>query len=407
MDKKLGGDGNLPSSILSGQQDSPFFIAMSAFNPFRARAADAATPDSRRLRRLGPQKKVSTSSDEQEVDPFDPDSAISDDDENEDYQLSRAPDNRPGNSSGSAPHLALSTDRASITSPSTNSLPREHNAPISPIFNAHDYQTVPQSVNRSDEQTSSEINSNTDPTGRSLKERKPPPPPKNHRGKRISNVSNAGALPEQPPPRPSDRLSNNPLAAENAASRPSGAPNASLVTQSTGEGFQGTPENQLATDSSESLSRSRSQSKRPPTPPQSRRQSQMRRSKSTQSKSSTSRLTISSVDSESNYGSQPPQPWSIDSIFGLFVTRPKAYQYASTLFSGFFIHNSAAASSPRRNRDSMLRSSDSIHLSPSTYTESTRPPQPSNAHDILADLTRLQKEVDDLRGHYEGRKVSQ
>ncbi|KAJ6157298.1 hypothetical protein N7470_004890 [Penicillium chermesinum] len=323
---------------------------MSAFNPFRARAADgpAATtaasatvpdfPDSTFLPPAPPSsdlpaqpesappqvssgyprqpktaspgaaKKVSTSSDEQEVDPFDPDSAISDDDENEDYQLSRAPDNRPGNSSGSAPHLALSTDRASITSPSTNSLPREHNAPISPIFNAHDYQTVPQSVNRSDEQTSSEINSNTDPTGRSLKERKPPPPPKNHRGKRISNVSNAGALPEQPPPRPSDRLSNNPLAAENAASRPSGAPNASLVTQSTGEGFQGTPENQLATDSSESLSRSRSQSKRPPTPPQSRRQSQMRRSKSTQSKSSTSRLTISSVDSESNYGSQPPSP---------------------------------------------------------------------------------------------------
>ena len=34
-------------------------------------------------------------------------------------------------------------------------------------------------------------------------------------------------------------------------------------------------------------------------------------------------------------------------------------------------------------------------------------PQPSNAQDILADLSRLQKEVDDLRGHYESRKVSQ
>jgi hypothetical protein len=33
-------------------------------------------------------------------------------------------------------------------------------------------------------------------------------------------------------------------------------------------------------------------------------------------------------------------------------------------------------------------------------------PHLSNASDILADLTRLQKEVDDLRGHYESRKAS-
>jgi hypothetical protein len=31
----------------------------------------------------------------------------------------------------------------------------------------------------------------------------------------------------------------------------------------------------------------------------------------------------------------------------------------------------------------------------------------SNAKDILADLSRLQQEVDSLRGHYENRKVSQ
>lgn len=34
-------------------------------------------------------------------------------------------------------------------------------------------------------------------------------------------------------------------------------------------------------------------------------------------------------------------------------------------------------------------------------------PLPSNANDILADLSRLQKEVDDLRGSYENRKDSQ
>lgn len=41
-----------------------------------------------------------------------------------------------------------------------------------------------------------------------------------------------------------------------------------------------------------------------------------------------------------------------------------------------------------------------------TSADEIPPPQPSNAHDILADLWRLQKEVDDLRGHYEERKVS-
>ncbi|OKL63049.1 hypothetical protein UA08_02025 [Talaromyces atroroseus] len=37
----------------------------------------------------------------------------------------------------------------------------------------------------------------------------------------------------------------------------------------------------------------------------------------------------------------------------------------------------------------------------------TEPPSSSNMQDILADLSRLQQEVDDLRVHYEGRRVSQ
>lgn len=46
----------------------------------------------------------------------------------------------------------------------------------------------------------------------------------------------------------------------------------------------------------------------------------------------------------------------------------------------------------------MIRSSDSIPV-PGPANQ-----PPSNALDILADLTKLQKEVDDLRGHYENRK---
>jgi hypothetical protein len=60
---------------------------------------------------------------------------------------------------------------------------------------------------------------------------------------------------------------------------------------------------------------------------------------------------------------------------------------------------------PRRTRDSVLRSSDSPPVSRVVTDENTPLPQPSNALDILADLTKLQKEVDDLRGHYENRKV--
>jgi hypothetical protein len=43
----------------------------------------------------------------------------------------------------------------------------------------------------------------------------------------------------------------------------------------------------------------------------------------------------------------------------------------------------------------MIRSSDSVPIAKTT--ENQPPPQPSNALDILADLTKLQKEVDDLR----------
>lgn len=55
---------------------------------------------------------------------------------------------------------------------------------------------------------------------------------------------------------------------------------------------------------------------------------------------------------------------------------------------------------PRRGRDSNTRSSEPA------AAEETPLPQPSNAQDILANLSQLQKEVDDLRGHYESRKVS-
>lgn len=52
---------------------------------------------------------------------------------------------------------------------------------------------------------------------------------------------------------------------------------------------------------------------------------------------------------------------------------------------------------PRRTRDSMIRSSDSVPISKTAENQPPPPQPPSNALDILADLTKLQQEVDDLR----------
>jgi hypothetical protein len=66
---------------------------------------------------------------------------------------------------------------------------------------------------------------------------------------------------------------------------------------------------------------------------------------------------------------------------------------------------------PRRLRASSKSSSTTVSVSidkpdaPTTEQEDIH--SSSHAQDILADLSRLQREVDDLRVHYEGRKVSQ
>jgi hypothetical protein len=215
-------------------------------------------------------------------------------------------------------------------------------------------------------------------------------------------------------------------------------------------------DNQQASGSTDSLQRSHSQSKRPPTPPLSRRHSQMRRSKSTQSKSSNSRLTMSSIDSESNDSSRPPSPGpstlSVASSMSqdrkrLSMPPPASAETRAAVGAAALPASGTPADSfspppsapssrptplqpgrrtssygspttgsfsgappppppPRRARDSILRASDGGAEPPATQAE-TPLPQPSNATDILADLSRLQKEVDDLRGHYESRKVSQ
>ena len=377
---------------------------------------------------------------DEQADPFNPDSSVSDNDgdDEDDAESSKGSPvlvDRPRASSGSAPHLVPS-DRSSTTPPSklsfTPSGQKMGSTADPEAFNsAEDVVPMPRPRQMSSEQEQG--------TSRS-KDRKPPPPPRSHHGKRISIAGNTVAPSIATPPRPNHRLSYHASSPESLTSaRASGTPNASSVYNAApGDYFSISSETRGANNSAESLHRSNSQPKRPPTPPLSRRHSQMRRSKSAQSKSSGSRLTMSSLDSESNDSSQPtspgpssrsvassmsqdrkrvsmpppsgeprpgvtepsgePRSGTTDSLSPPPSSRPNPSQAGRRASSyGSLGTGSSTAPPPpppRRGRDSH-RESDG---GPVSQTTGEAPlPQPSHASDILADLTRLQKEVDDLR----------
>ncbi|KAJ5288520.1 hypothetical protein N7478_001550 [Penicillium angulare] len=392
----------------------------------------------------------STSSDEQTADPFNPVSSVSDNEDDQKPQnfKSSAPGDHPRASFGSTPHPAPSTD-GSTTSPSE-----------APLATNEYYKQSTSSLTESssDEDTSSAVNRSVGDSqhykqsarlsSSGNKDKKPPPPPKSHHGKRINAKSTPAMVSAQSiPSRPTHRSSFHSSSPESfTSSHKASTPNASSAQRLAPDYFAIQSENQAAVASNGSLSRSDSQHKRPPTPPLSRRHSQMHRSKSTQSKSSASRLTLSSVDSESNDSSQPPSPGPSTRSGASSLSRdrkrvsmppPSSGDFHPTISSaGISDHlsppnssqtslpgrrassygNLATGSSyvappppppPRRARDSSARSHEGRPVSQMITTQEEPLPQPSNAIDILADLSRLQKEVDDLRGHYESRKVSE
>ncbi|KAJ5884954.1 hypothetical protein N7495_009464 [Penicillium taxi] len=433
---------------------------MSSFNPFRAKSLDGSSatatvsapqtvdvPDlfTKPIQPISYPRKAalsleiesedSTSSDEQTTNPFNPDSAG-----NEDLDNMISP--RSSDSLDGLPRRALAAPPApsmeGSSTPSTASTVQIEQRPSiarPPSIRENIHSSKPRQI-------SSESTKGTSPSGRSIKDKKPPPPPRSHHGKPISVAGNI-----DPPSRPSSsRLSFHASSPEILTSR---TPN-TAYTSSQADYFSVSTENP-ALDSTESLSRSRSQHKRPPTPPLSRRYSQMHRSKSTQSKSSVTRLPYASQDSESNYSSQPPSPGlstrSVGSTYsqkhkhlslpplslGDTVTSSPA-SYVDTISPpiirkpvhtrrtsshGSLLNGSSGAPPPpppppRRARDSNSRNGgdgDSVPQKGAGAGVSAEMPSPlskaSNANDILADLSRLQKEVDDLRGHYENRKLSE
>ncbi|KAJ5372186.1 hypothetical protein N7517_004192 [Penicillium concentricum] len=404
---------------------------MSGSNPFRIRRGnpDPLSTNSGTFAPVLPSKPLSTppivpnrygkssislereiddsSSSDEETNPFNPVSTSDTEDEiNGTKSSASGEDDRPENF-GSAPHPAPSTD----------------GSPISPDHNMRSATGVDSSHARPTVQLSPELNAS--PPGRA-KDKKPPPPPKSHHGRRIGSTAAESSQTAR-------SRSTNRLSIHGSGNVTPGALHPSSVSLSSD--YFSVPVG--VTGSTDSLQRSQSQHKRPPTPPLSRRHSQMRRSKSTQSKTS-SRLTMS-YDSESNDSSLPPSPGPSSRALEnkrISMPPPSSRDFQGTAPLGEFSlnlspHTNSRPSSlkagrrassygsvpagspgppppppPRRTRDPIARS-DAMGLK-DNQTPAPAPapgPQPSNALDILADLTRLQKEVDDLRGHYENRKV--
>ncbi|KAJ5886403.1 uncharacterized protein N7473_009077 [Penicillium subrubescens] len=352
----------------------------------------------------------STSSDEQTADPFNPDSSVSDTDNEPGHDgniqrrssTSSALDDRPREFFGSSPHPAPSADGSTATPsfnlpfvPTTTQTIRSGSEIRLGSGSSTLQEIVPPPVTRDGGQTQTsrsppEPGTNTSPPSRANKEKKPPPPPRSHHGKRISTSTNATAntrvnaassSSHTSPPRSTNRLSYHASSPESQIStRRAGTPNASSTSQATGAdyfSFSVSSEDQQrarAPHSSypaESVQRSasqHSQHKRPPTPPLSRRHSQMRRSKSIQSKSSGSRLTMSSRDSESTDSSGPPSPG------------PSTRSVASSISDRKRLSMPPPSSSRSREREAEPRPAPGHSLSPDslspppTTTRSNPPP---------------------------------
>ncbi|KEY76424.1 hypothetical protein BA78_4533 [Aspergillus fumigatus] len=239
----------------------------------------------------------------------------------------------------------------------------------------------------------------------------PPPPPKSHHGKLINPSPHAtSSQPQGVPPRPTKRFSYHGTSSETSLSLTPDTP-PSRSSQPRIDYFTPLHDNP-APQSAETLRRSQSQHKRPPTPPLSRRHSQMRRSKSTMSRTNLSRLSMPAGKIEVNAsppsspGPQAQEPRTAPPMAD--EAEPDPGQREPPLSRrASQVNPLPPPPPPRRNRVSSNHSNSRSQSAQKKQAEDEDfIPRPSNANDILADLSRLQKEVDDLRGHYESRKVS-
>ncbi|QKX64070.1 uncharacterized protein TRUGW13939_11243 [Talaromyces rugulosus] len=283
-----------------------------------------------------------------------------------------------------------------------------------------------------------------------------PPPPKTRHGKPIKAEEYQQSRKSSAESYPSGESSQKPIYPTTSISPPSNyreemaaALEANPSSNSSDSGI---------TDDVSSLHRTSSQSKRPPTPPLARRHSQIKPNKTPQPPRPRDNLHRISLPPR-GLGLQipgppspgfktPPRPPSrrhgepLAGSHADSLPQPKSslsqdHPVPSPTFAVVEDPSSTESSSPPSRQPSIKRtpSGSATHMAPpppppprrartSSKSSLNNPaaalqtktaddqaesePQPSShAKDILADLSRLQQEVDSLRGHYENRKVSQ
>ncbi|PGH10486.1 hypothetical protein AJ80_07530 [Polytolypa hystricis UAMH7299] len=306
-------------------------------------------------------------------------------------------------------------------------------------------------------------------------EKKKPPPPKTRHGKPIPAAK--ASSPSLPSPTSYPPLGNRSTSSNSIPSPPpthQETAQASTHTQGPVADFPRPTTGKHAHERTNSIPTGSTQFKRPPTPPLTRRFSQMRSGNSGLSRSNSARVSLSpksNLSASFSHGPSgpktPPAPPSrrsdreipmpspsdlasdgklpfpqdsgsrqlgnlaeIDNLNKLTIFPTELGSLASTKRLS---RNSSTRSStttanvppkpppPRRMggssssrasldepRPTMTMSPELINSEEQTprFSGSPAPMIPSTANDILADLTRLQREVDELRGQYESRKSS-
>ena len=265
-------------------------------------------------------------------------------------------------------------------------------------------------------------------------EKRKPPPPKTRHGRLIRSVDE-GALSASPAQSSIPSISTSPSIHPERQPKP-------LPRTPSEVPMTPTTTSAVSSDSTQVSTNQSSQFRRPPTPPLARRHSQMKQDKYGISRSNSARLPINSNTlNTSNLGRRtsmpktpppPPSPRREGALSSPTSIPPTSTYRSSSLNTpprppespndspdNLSIHRSASGSikgfsrqsstsnvpprppPPRRSGGGSNRASldDTRPVIP-TQTEPEPVHPPSHANDILADLSKLQQEVDSLRGQY-------
>lgn len=284
---------------------------------------------------------------------------------------------------------------------------------------------------------------NGSPTNSGNRERKKPPPPKTRHGKLIKSDEPQTSPSQRPTPQRSSSSLSKSYDPPRQGSGSFPDTDKSIPTVPADSSFTSITDTHVVQSPPDIPSPVPPQIKKPPTPPLARRQSQLRPSKNTLSRSNSARLAQSSTGggsptptravpplpprrqdwtsitphSDTSSTQRAPLPATSGNEHGSEESSSQQSPSRPPSISSRKQHNRPPQSQPppppppRRLRGSSRSSADSANpaFNPAGEVakgneegEAGSKPDTSNANDILADLSKLQREVDELRGQYKG-----